>query len=200
MCGGCKNASECVTLPQRNAAATTTALVDAVTLSRNLEAWCKNRACSDLLLLVYQTLIYVSGWKAFCPQCLVHVCLCCYWCHHICSLLCYVSDSRIFHSAAIPFTTIPVYFTMLSVSSVNSGCTLETVSSNFLLRPCHCSGGYSPTSHRGDPGSSTNQVMWDLWSTKWHWGRFSPSTSVSPANSHSTYCSTFIFYHPGLVQ
>jgi hypothetical protein len=35
---------------------------------------------------------------------------------------------------------------------------------------------------------------------KWHWGRFSPSTSVSPANSHSTDCSTSIIYHPGLVQ
>jgi hypothetical protein len=31
-------------------------------------------------------------------------------------------------------------------------------------------------------------------------GRFSPITSVSPANSHSTDCSTFITYHPGLVQ
>jgi hypothetical protein len=30
--------------------------------------------------------------------------------------------------------------------------------------------------------------MWDLWWTKWHWGRFSPSTSAS----HSTDCSTFI--------
>jgi hypothetical protein len=30
------------------------------------------------------------------------------------------------------------------------------------------------------PGS-----MWGLWWTKRHWGRFSPSTSVSPAN-HST--------------
>jgi hypothetical protein len=43
--------------------------------------------------------------------------------------------------------------------------------------------------------------MWDLW----HWGRFFPSTSVSPGNSHSTGCSTFIIiitttYHPGLVQ
>jgi hypothetical protein len=28
--------------------------------------------------------------------------------------------------------------------------------------------------------------MWDLWRTRWHWDRFSPSTSVSPANSHST--------------
>jgi hypothetical protein len=28
--------------------------------------------------------------------------------------------------------------------------------------------------------------MWDLWWTKLHWGMFSPSTSVSPANSHST--------------
>jgi hypothetical protein len=61
------------------------------------------------------------------------------------------------------------------------------------LRPCHSSGGYSP-------GSSPGQVMWDLWWTKWHWGRFSPSSLVSSANSHSTHCSTFIIYHPGLVQ
>jgi hypothetical protein len=40
-------------------------------------------------------------------------------------------------------------------------------------------------SHICDPGSSLVQVMWDLWWTKWHCGRFSPSTSVSPANSHS---------------
>jgi hypothetical protein len=31
-------------------------------------------------------------------------------------------------------------------------------------------------------------------------GRFSPSTSVSSTNSHSTDCSTLIIYHPGLVQ
>jgi hypothetical protein len=44
--------------------------------------------------------------------------------------------------------------------------------------------------------------MWDLWWTKWCWGRFSPSTSVFPPNSHSTYCSTIIIiiYQPGLVQ
>jgi hypothetical protein len=41
---------------------------------------------------------------------------------------------------------------------------------------------------------------WDMWWTKWHWGRFSPSTSVSPANSHSTDHFTRINYHPGLVQ
>jgi hypothetical protein len=34
------------------------------------------------------------------------------------------------------------------------------------------------------------QVMWDLWWTKWHRGTFSPSTSISPANLHSTNCST----------
>jgi hypothetical protein len=28
--------------------------------------------------------------------------------------------------------------------------------------------------------------MWSLWWRKWHWGRFSWSTSVSPANEHST--------------
>jgi hypothetical protein len=37
--------------------------------------------------------------------------------------------------------------------------------------------------------------------TKWRWGRFSPSTSVSPANLHSTNCSTIaLTYHMGLVQ
>jgi hypothetical protein len=43
--------------------------------------------------------------------------------------------------------------------------------------------------------------MWDLWGTKWRWGRFSSSTSVSPANVHSTICSTItIICHPGLVK
>jgi hypothetical protein len=36
-------------------------------------------------------------------------------------------------------------------------------------------------------------------STKWHWGRFSPSTSVSPANPHSTNYS-IIIDHPGLYN
>jgi hypothetical protein len=45
-------------------------------------------------------------------------------------------------------------------------------------------------------------VMWDLWWTKWRWDRFSPSTSVSPANLHSTTnCSTVTtIYHVRLVQ
>jgi hypothetical protein len=56
-------------------------------------------------------------------------------------------------------------------------------------------------SQRGGPGSTPGQVMWDLWWTKWQWGRFSHSTSVSHANSQSTNCSTFIIIsHPGLVQ
>jgi hypothetical protein len=46
-----------------------------------------------------------------------------------------------------------------------------------------------------------NLVLWDLWWTKWRWGRFQPSISVSPANLHSTNFSTItIIYHPGLVQ
>jgi hypothetical protein len=50
-------------------------------------------------------------------------------------------------------------------------------------------------------GSSPGLVMWDLWWTKWRCGRFSPSSSVSPANLHSTNCSTIILiYHLGFVQ
>jgi hypothetical protein len=32
----------------------------------------------------------------------------------------------------------------------------------------------------------------DLWWTKWHWGSFSSSTSVSPANHHSSKLSVLI--------
>jgi hypothetical protein len=40
--------------------------------------------------------------------------------------------------------------------------------------------------------------MWEFWRTKWPWGRFSPSTSVSSAK-HSIACSTLIIiiHHPG---
>jgi hypothetical protein len=48
------------------------------------------------------------------------------------------------------------------------------------LEPCCSSGGLSLASHRGGAGSIPGQVTWDLWWTKWHWGRFCPSTSVSP--------------------
>jgi hypothetical protein len=43
--------------------------------------------------------------------------------------------------------------------------------------------------------------MWDLWWTKWRWGRFSPSTSVFLANFYSINFSIItITYHLGLVQ
>jgi hypothetical protein len=61
--------------------------------------------------------------------------------------------------------------------------------------------GWSLASHRGGPVSNPGLVMWDLWWKKWHWGRFSPSTSVSLANLHSINFFTFtLTYHPGLVQ
>jgi hypothetical protein len=59
-----------------------------------------------------------------------------------------------------------------------------------LLRH-HCSDNQSQAPHRGGLGSIPGQIMWDLWWTKWHWGRFSPSASVSAATSHSNNCYTF---------
>jgi hypothetical protein len=42
--------------------------------------------------------------------------------------------------------------------------------------------------------------MWDFVVEEVALGKVSQSTSVSPANSHSTDCSTFIIiHHPGLV-
>jgi hypothetical protein len=48
--------------------------------------------------------------------------------------------------------------------------------------------GFPPRRPEFTPG----KVIWALWWTKWHWGRFSPSTSVSPANHHSTKFSILI--------
>jgi hypothetical protein len=40
---------------------------------------------------------------------------------------------------------------------------------NYFMRPSHSSGGKSPASHRGGPGSSPVHVIWDLWWTKCYW-------------------------------
>jgi hypothetical protein len=47
---------------------------------------------------------------------------------------------------------------------------------------CHGSGGKTPASHRGGPGSIPGQSMWDLWWTKWHSQvfRFSPVNFIPP--------------------
>jgi hypothetical protein len=42
------------------------------------------------------------------------------------------------------------------------------------------------------PRFASRQSMWGLWWTKWHWGNFSLSTSVSHANHHSTNFSIMI--------
>jgi hypothetical protein len=49
------------------------------------------------------------------------------------------------------------------------------------------------------PGSIPIRIMWDQLWKKRKLSRFSPSTSDSPANSHSTKCSILI-YHAGLMQ
>jgi hypothetical protein len=57
--------------------------------------------------------------------------------------------------------------------------------------------GFPPRRPGFKPGSS--QVGFVV--AKWRWGRFSPSTSVSLSNLHSTNFSTITpTYHPGLVQ
>jgi hypothetical protein len=79
-------------------------------------------------------------------------------------------------------------------------------SSQYFLVPVH-SKGHKPSrcafSHRLSIAVARvpGQVMWNFWWTKWYWGRFPPSTSVSLANSHSTDCSTLIIiHHSGLVK
>jgi hypothetical protein len=50
-----------------------------------------------------------------------------------------------------------------------------------ILKSVFCQHGFC-----GGPGLRQGLVKWDLWWTNWHYGRFSLSTSVSPANLHST--------------
>jgi hypothetical protein len=83
---------------------------------------------------------------------------------------------------------------------------------DFLLKPfCFAAVATPPShcllqskfrcSHRGGPGSRTGLVKWDLWWTKWRWGRFSPSNSVSLASLNSTNCSIItLIYHLGLYN
>jgi hypothetical protein len=47
-----------------------------------------------------------------------------------------------------------------TMSRCHPSCIANTVS--FELRPRHSSGGYSPASHRGGPGSNPGLVMWDF--------------------------------------
>jgi hypothetical protein len=62
------------------------------------------------------------------------------------------------------------------------------------LRPRHSSGGLSPTSHRGGPGSNPGLVMWDFVMEKSGAGAgFLQELRVSPANLHSICFSTIIF-------
>jgi hypothetical protein len=67
---------------------------------------------------------------------------------------------------------------------------MDELSVHLELR--HSSSGYLLPSYRGGPGSNPSLVKWDLWWTKWRWGMFSPSTSVSPVYLHSTIFSIVI--------
>jgi hypothetical protein len=65
----------------------------------------------------------------------------------------------------------------------------------FKRGPSHNCGCYPPASHRGCLGSIQSQIKWDFCWTKWHWGGFSRSISISSANSHSISCSTFVKHY-----
>jgi hypothetical protein len=70
----------------------------------------------------------------------------------------------------------------------------ETASHKYSgnIRAHRCATAKVQTLPCGGPDSIPGQVMWNLWWEKRHWGRFSPNTLVSPANSHSTDSSAII--------
>jgi hypothetical protein len=95
-----------------------------------------------------------------------------------------------FCCSSLPRPSPQFLTTLLSAVAVN----IEPANQGIvLLGPSHSSGDQSAASHRGgDSGSLPRQVMCDLCWTKWHWGRFTPSTSASPADPYSSICFTFI--------
>jgi hypothetical protein len=66
-------------------------------------------------------------------------------------------------------------------------CTLHRVLTGRW--PRHSSGSWLLVSYCGDPSSIPGQVMWDLWWTDWHCGRFPLNNSVFRAKSHCTHPS-----------
>jgi hypothetical protein len=72
---------------------------------------------------------------------------------------------------------------------------LSNHSPKVCNRPCRTSDCQSPASQCGGPGLSPGQIRWDLWWTRRHRGRFSPSTSAFHANrfclweSYSVLCA-----------
>jgi hypothetical protein len=63
----------------------------------------------------------------------------------------------------------------------------------YSIGPCHSLSVKSQASRRGDLGSIPGQAIWDLWWTKWHWGRFFGAYFGFP-------CQAFhrLLHHPGL--
>jgi hypothetical protein len=79
-----------------------------------------------------------------------------------------------------------------------SFCTIEAIFTILVWKWCHWRRAtghilqFRNVSSRPRHNSSSDLVKWDLWWTKWRWGRFSPSTSVSPAKLHATKFSIII--------
>jgi hypothetical protein len=68
------------------------------------------------------------------------------------------------------------------------------LSNGYQGWPRHSSGGYSPASHRGGPGSNPGLVMWDFVMEKSGAGAgFLRELRFPLHNLHSTYFSTIIF-------
>jgi hypothetical protein len=89
---------------------------------------------------------------------------------------------------------------VINVSHINSIHTQLPISSGFTLILSSAVpelrwlvAGFPQRRSGFDHGSG--HVTWDLWWTKWHWARFSPSTSVSLAN-HSTHPLLHTHHHP----
>jgi hypothetical protein len=89
---------------------------------------------------------------------------------------------------------------VLVLERKNETCTHWTLNRRFPQNelqmcankwPFHNSSGWSVASHRGGLSSRPGSMLGLRW-TKRHWGRFSPSTSISPANYHSTNFSIII--------
>jgi hypothetical protein len=100
-------------------------------------------------------------------------------CFHRCSNILW--RLQIIKILVMQFSPPSCYFILFTSTFISQTTSIYVTSFGKETKFCT----YTNRPHRGGPGSVLGLVKWDLWWTKWPRGRFSPSTSVSPAN-HST--------------
>jgi hypothetical protein len=107
-------------------------------------------------------------------------------------------------SAKLAINKISVYSPVILRWPLNVNCALNLITNwglamKWYVRPFRAQ-AVRCRLHTAAARFRFQVVTWNFWWRKWHWGRFSPSTSVPLVTSLRTNYSSLVCGHPGLVQ